>query len=117
VALSARNASGAEIEIARLERGEFFGEKSLLSAAPSDATVTALEDPELPVLESDSVHALIVQSPYLSQQIGGVMEARRKALQMTRTGGNGSKQAPTFTNRQHCKMGISARGLDKCRSL
>jgi small-conductance mechanosensitive channel len=83
VALSARDATGANVEIAQLERGEFFGEKSLLAAAaPSDATVTALEDLELLVLEIDSVRALIEQSPYLSQKIGGVMEARRKALQM-----------------------------------
>ena len=73
------------MEIARLERGEFFGEKSILASAPSDATVTELEDLELLVLESDAVHALIEQTPYLSQQIGGVMEARRRAWQKNRT--------------------------------
>jgi len=58
------------------------GRTLLAAAAPSDATVTALEDLELLVLEIESVRALIEQSPYLSQKIGGVMEARRKALQM-----------------------------------
>ena len=90
VALSARNGGGAEVEIARLERGEFFGEKSLLSSAPSDATVTALEDLEVLVLGRESVDALIEQSPDLSRQIGGVMEARRKAVQLMRSEGNGS---------------------------
>jgi small-conductance mechanosensitive channel len=90
VALTARNAAGSEVEIARLERGEFFGEKALLSGAPSDATVTALEDLELLVLEIDSVHALIEQTPNLSQQIGEVMEARRKALQIARSKSNGT---------------------------
>jgi small-conductance mechanosensitive channel len=91
VALSIRDADGNEVEIARLERGEFFGEKSLLSAAPSDATVTALEDLELLVLESESVHSLIEHTPHLARQIGGVMEARRKALEKSRLAGNGLK--------------------------
>ena len=85
VALSARNTAGADVEIARLERGEFFGEKTLLSSAPSEATATALDDLELLVLESDLVHALIEETPNLSHQIGGVMETRRKALQTART--------------------------------
>jgi len=55
-----------------------------LASAPSDATVTALEDLEVLVLDSASVYKLIEQTPYLSQQIGGVMESRRRALQKSR---------------------------------
>jgi hypothetical protein len=88
VALSVRDAAGNDVEIARLERGEFFGEKSLLSAAPSDETVTALEDLELLVLESESVHSLFELTPHLARQIGGVMEARRKAIDKSRPAGN-----------------------------
>jgi len=90
VVLTTRDGRGNEVEVTRLERGEFFGEKSILASAPSDATVTALEDLELLVLESESVHALIEQTPFFSQQISGVMEARRKALQKTHIEGNGS---------------------------
>lgn len=80
VKLTARHPDGYEVEIARIERGEFFGERSLLSSAPSEATVTALEDLELLVLDSDAVHALIEKTPQLWQRIGDVMEARRRAL-------------------------------------
>lgn len=90
VKLTARAPGGHEVEIARIERGEFFGEKSLLSSAPSDATVTALEDLELLVLESDAVHALIEKTPQLWQRIGDVMEFRRRALGAARMGRNGS---------------------------
>lgn len=45
----------------------------------SDAMVTALEDLELLVLESESVYALMEQTP---RRIGRVIEAQRKALQM-----------------------------------
>ena len=85
VVLSASNGAGHDVEIARLERGEFFGEKSILASAPSDATGTALEDLEVLVLDSASVSKLIEQTPYFSQQIGGVMESRRRALQKSRS--------------------------------
>jgi len=91
VALRSRDPDGNSVEIAQLERGEFFGEKSLLSAAPSDATVTALEDLELLVLESESVHSLIEHTPHLARQLGGVMEARRKARDKSSSAGNGSQ--------------------------
>jgi hypothetical protein len=84
--LTARHAGGHEVEIARLEPGDFFGEKSLLSGAPSDATATALEDLELLVLESDVVQQLFERTPYLVQQIGEAMEVRRKAVHQARTG-------------------------------
>jgi hypothetical protein len=84
VSLSALDSEGRQCEIARLERGEFFGEKALLSSITSDVTATAAGDAELLLLEGDAVLALIEQTPYLSQQIGGVVEARRRALQKTR---------------------------------
>ena len=84
--LTARNAAGLQVEIARLEPGEFFGEKSLMAGAPSEATVTALDDLELLVLESDVVQQLIERTPYLVHQIGEAMEARRKALFQARAG-------------------------------
>jgi small-conductance mechanosensitive channel len=84
--LTARHAGGHDVEIARLDAGDFFGEKSLLSGVPSDATVTALEDLELLVLESDVVQQLFERTPYLVQQIGEATEARRKALYQAKTG-------------------------------
>jgi small-conductance mechanosensitive channel len=86
VALSARNASGQQVEIARLERGEFFGEKSLQANSPSEATVTALEDLEVVVLEGDVAQSLVERTPYLSRQISDVLESRRKALHTARAG-------------------------------
>jgi hypothetical protein len=83
--LSARNAAGLDVDIALLERGEFFGEKSLFSNAPSEVTITAVEDVELLVLGSDSVHALIEQTPNLARQIEVVMEARREAIRRARS--------------------------------
>jgi small-conductance mechanosensitive channel len=84
VVLTARHAGGHDVEVARLEAGDFFGEKSLLSGVPSDATVTALEDLELLVLESDVMQQLIERTPYLVQQIGEAMESRRRALYQAR---------------------------------
>jgi len=86
VLLTARRADGHDAEVARLEAGDFFGEKSLVAGNPSEATVTALEDVELLVLESEVVQQLIEQAPYLVRQIGDASEARRKALSQARFG-------------------------------
>ena len=90
VALSARDGSGKDVEFDRLERGEFFGEKSLLSASPSDATVTALEDLEVLLPAGESIDAPIDRNPQFSREISGVTEARRRALNLTRGNGNGA---------------------------
>ncbi len=87
VLLTTKHANGQDVEVARLEAGDFFGEKALLAGAPSDATVTALEDLELLVLESDVLHQVIERTPYLVQQIGDAMEVRRRALYQARASG------------------------------
>jgi CRP-like cAMP-binding protein len=69
---------------AGLSRGEFFGEKALLGVATSDVTVTALEDLDLLVLEGHAIQALVEQTPRAAQEIGRVLEARRKAVRQAR---------------------------------
>lgn len=47
--------NGQKRVIARLERGEIFGEMSMIDDAPRSATVTALEDTELVVIHRDRI--------------------------------------------------------------
>jgi small-conductance mechanosensitive channel len=83
-ALTVRDGAGQEKEVARLSRGEFFGERALLGVATSDVTVTALEDLDLLVLEGEVLQALVDQTPRAAQEIGRVLDARRKAVRKAR---------------------------------
>jgi len=80
ITLTVRDAAGKIAEVARLSRGEFFGEKAVLSSEASDVTATAVDDAELLVLDTETLQPLIDRVPQLARELGGVMEARRKAL-------------------------------------
>lgn len=76
------DASGKEHEVATLNRGEFFGEMALFSSEPSVVSVTAIEDLEVMVLYSDIVNKMIERQPSLAREIGQIIEARRKVIQV-----------------------------------
>ncbi len=62
--------------------GEFFGEKaSLLSDQTTDMTVRVLEDLRVLLIDTDTLHQVLEQSPRLAQELGEVMEIRRRAVQ------------------------------------
>jgi small-conductance mechanosensitive channel len=82
--LTTTSAGGAAVPIATLGKGEFFGESALFSVGVTDVTVTALEDLEVLVLESEWLRSLIDRVPHLSREIGDVMEFRRKSLRHAR---------------------------------
>ncbi len=78
--LTTRDHAGAEVEIARLDRGEFFGEQSLVSSKASEVTVTAAQDLELLILDSEGLTVMLGRTPHLTREISHVMEARRKTI-------------------------------------
>jgi CRP-like cAMP-binding protein len=68
-------------ETARLGPGTFFGEMSLLTGSPRQATVIALESCELIVIDHDAFHRLLSQHPEVAQKVSEqVMERRRENL-------------------------------------
>jgi CRP/FNR family cyclic AMP-dependent transcriptional regulator len=71
---------GKEIILAKLGEGEVFGEMALLSGSPRSATVIALQDTTLLVLEREEFHKLLLRQPKLALKILAVMADRlRKA--------------------------------------
>ncbi|MFN8855194.1 MAG: mechanosensitive ion channel domain-containing protein [Planctomycetaceae bacterium] len=77
--LTVKDARGLPLEVARVGRGEFFGEGSVLAELPSEVTVQAASDLQLVVANPSAMYRLIGRSPALSRQLGHVMESRRKA--------------------------------------
>jgi CRP-like cAMP-binding protein len=61
-----RDEKGDQVVLAHLAEGEFFGEMSLLSAAPRNATVVAEEPTELLVLEFEVLRTLAGRYPHLA---------------------------------------------------
>lgn len=78
--LTTLNPAGKDVEIARLDRGEFFGEQSLVSANASDVTVTAAQDLELLILDSEGMAGMLDRAPHLARELTQVADFRRKAV-------------------------------------
>jgi len=78
--LTVRNHEGQAMEIARVTRGEYFGEGSVLAELPSEVTVIAAEDLELVVVSPPAMFRLMGRAPALSRQLGNLMETRRKTV-------------------------------------
>ena len=71
---------GAEREVARLSRGEFFGEMALLTGEPRTASVTALDDLAVLRIHKESMQSVLSRRPGLAQEMAEIVEARRQGL-------------------------------------
>jgi CRP-like cAMP-binding protein len=68
------------VEVAVLGRGDYFGEMSLMTGEARSATVTALEDTELYVVDKPSFERIIKSHTELVEQIATKLSERRRAL-------------------------------------
>jgi small-conductance mechanosensitive channel len=81
VELSTHDRENARQVIAQLDQGDYFGEKaSLLSEQISDVTVIALTDLEVLMIDSKTLQNLIETTPTLANELGEVMELRRRSI-------------------------------------
>lgn len=75
-----RAEDGAEREVARLSRGEFFGEMALLTGEPRSAGVVAVDDLHLLVIPKEALQEVLARRPALLQEMAELVELRRKGL-------------------------------------
>jgi hypothetical protein len=69
-----------ERELARLSAGDFFGEMSLFDDEPRSATVSAIDEVEVLVLNRDRFHSLVQQRPSVLMELCTTLVRRlRKA--------------------------------------
>lgn len=80
---------GAAVEVARLGPGEFFGEMSLFTGEPRAATVVALEETEVVVVDHGAFQSAIEHDPTVLSQISQEL-ARRQAELSERLASGGS---------------------------
>ena len=74
----------AEREVARLARGEFFGEMALLTGEARTANVTAVDDLAVLVIARGALHGMLERRPALAQEMAEIVAARRQGLQAVR---------------------------------
>ncbi len=70
----------AEREVARLARGEFFGEMALLTGEPRTASVSAVDDLAVLEIHKPALQAMLAQRPGLAQEMAEIVAARRAGL-------------------------------------
>ncbi len=69
-----------EKEVARLGRGAFFGEMSLLTGDPRTATVLAQGDASLLAVDREAFEQVFAQDPTVAQELAEVIARRRVGL-------------------------------------
>ena len=75
---------GTDGEVARLHKGTFFGEMSLLTGDRRSATVTAATDCELLEIDTDAFRRVVLPDPTLVERITSAVAARRAELEIHR---------------------------------
>jgi CRP-like cAMP-binding protein len=75
---------GTDGEVARLHKGTFFGEMSLLTGDRRSATVTAATDCELLEIDTDAFRRVVMPDPTLVERITSAVAARRAELEIHR---------------------------------
>ena len=79
-------------EVARIGPGGFFGEMSLLTGAPRNATVRTVVDSDLLEIRADAFRRFVLANPAAVEQIGVAVATRRAELEERRV--SGSAAAP-----------------------
>ena len=74
-------------EVARIGPGGFFGEMSLLTGAPRNATVRTTRDSNLLEITVDAFRRFVLENPAAVEQIGVAVANRRAELERRRAAG------------------------------
>lgn len=77
----ARGEGRSIAEVARLGPGKFFGEMSLMTGEPRSATIQAIQDCELAVVDKASFQEILAAAPHLAERITEVLIERQAALE------------------------------------
>ena len=66
----------ASVRLATLDKGDYFGETSLMTGAPRSATVAALVETRLLEVGHESFRRLLAAQPNLVEQLGAALQVR-----------------------------------------
>lgn len=92
--------TGAEVEIAQIDAGNFFGESALLPRQATTASIRALEDVEVLLLDTPVLQQVLNRNPAILADIDHVIEQRRSS---------GNRRPPPTEGQGHRPGGPSQR--------
>jgi small-conductance mechanosensitive channel/CRP-like cAMP-binding protein len=69
-----------EKRIATIDTGGFFGEMSLLTGEPHTATVQAVEDTSVIIIDKENFSNILTENPSISVQLGEILAERQNEL-------------------------------------
>ncbi len=78
VEITLKTGKSEPVVLASLGPGKCFGEMSLLTGEPRSATVTALEETQVVVVDKDGLKALFESNPALVEPLSRMLEKRRE---------------------------------------
>lgn len=87
-----------DTEVAILEKGQYFGEMSLLTGDARTANVRALGDCQVLEITVSDFRRLVIQNPALLERIGTVVADRRAGLARAREGAHRSSPPESATS-------------------
>lgn len=71
---------GQEVQVARLDPGSFFGEMSVMTGEPRTASVRALTQTQLLVVDKGAFEQILETAPQLAERISEVLAERQSQL-------------------------------------
>lgn len=75
-----KDTKGRSSVVSHLGRGDFFGEGSLLTGEPRSATVTAVEDTEVIVIDKSNFADILTRKPSICTSLSKILESRLEEL-------------------------------------
>ncbi len=85
VEVTLKTGNNDPVSLASLGPGNCFGEMSLLTGEPRSATVTALEETQVVVVDKDGLKALFEANPEVIEPLSSMLEKRREEQAASRT--------------------------------
>ena len=82
-------------EVARIAPGGFFGEMSLLTGAPRNATVRTTADSEVLEITADEFREFVLANPASVEQVGAAVSSRQAELDQARAQGTSTPSTET----------------------
>jgi len=82
-------------EVARIGAGGFFGEMSLLTGVPRNATVRTTVDSEILEITADDFKQFVLANPSAVEQVGAAVSSRQAELDRARAQGSAAAPAET----------------------
>ena len=106
----AKRMGGSSRELARLVEGQFFGEMALLTGERRSATIKAVTDVDLFMIDKPAFQDILAANPTIAVDISTLLSERREALSQAE--GDLTARFEPGTN----KVELKNRILDRIRS-